>query len=573
MNQKVCLLILTTLLFSTCKKEESLKEKLEIAKTFLENGEPSKAKPLFEEVLKNSDESATDSRSDYCQSLYGVFLSNIMMLFDSLGKIDISKITSNLGLPMTPPTRFFPKQQTIPYVSFDLVFAPAIKALIDFFDDSTNRLNKIIEKECSLELKKFHFKLLSMEIEVKEDEGGVVFNPTFARIFNILVYALKGALKILYSINFDISGPAIYDFLGHIQKRPSLLTTDIVLDFGDVIAKSPNFGRFHKERKDFFEKSRFEFANSLSETVKLLDDLVKVPDIPKEDILRKLLNIGGFDLGSVSRVIGSLNNSIKPVLQKWEKALAFSNKCDEPKKFITEFEKDGCIRIFEDIGYKGLLDIVRNLVRNLQIGSLKDFLNTVTNIIVFDPQRFFSLPYTSPEWHPRQIFPLVSTLGSAAYELAIEFEKEKDEAHFNEGGYFEIMSYEEGATLSKDPFAVFSPISPTSDVSIFQDCVTPKSATEPLMYIAFQDPSLGGSLYLTLAGIFMDKKNDQEIELKCPGAEKAEEIYFKKDGYSNLQSVFDSDEKEKYKYSLYSINKVIAYFVRAFYGVAGSIVK
>jgi hypothetical protein len=565
------LLVFSLTILNSCgksleeKKQEegktalSPKEKLSLAKDMLEIGQVSEAKKLFIEAREgfSKDECKENKSCSYCEALWGKYLSDLFGTLDLLSQL--LSVAAEQGSQTQQAPRIKEAQTTQQteatqkYLEeLNNLIGQSVENVIGFFlkkvKDMRGDLKEIIDLGCEMKTKaasKFELStpVISLQVWIPQNPEKAEKIPTYKKPSAYLNYSLlsliAGVLDIAYSQNYNISLTYTLGFIKELTKEKDI--QKVLLMLGDFFANNPKILTLDAERKDLWSKS----ASDLSDFFYFFDNFYKSFCEEKDSSEASKIMIEGFlsNLLPIKIDICAVlsPSSISRLFTKWGDGLAQKRKCDVKDgnkiEIAYNFDQDGCIRIIND------LQVLTGLFGLLQ--SIPQFSLPIT-AIAFHPENFFGKPTSL-----RNFLPLVRKISQdnkEKYIFVIEKEEpNEDKPHF-EG---EIFTLEYDGT-SKLGF----PTPETAATPIPKDC-----APGGPLYIAFSDPTLNKSLFITTYLVSLVRTSEGFKSDDCFSWEQAEDLadntYYK--------TFFDNKKNQNY-----ALNKLVNKILSGIGGLLGS---
>ncbi|MFZ8803872.1 MAG: hypothetical protein ACO2PO_12945 [Candidatus Calescibacterium sp.] len=554
----------------------SPKEKLSLAKDTLEIGQVSEAKKLFIEAREgfSKDECKENKSCPYCEALWGKYLS------DLFGTLELLSQLLSVAAEQSSQTQQAPRikeaqttQQTEATQKYleelNNLIGQSVESVIGFFLKKVNGmrgdLKEIIDLGCEMKTKaasKFEISIFNSSItiwiprnpeeklseEVQQKPTIPIYKKPSAYLNYSLLSLITGVLDIAYSQNYNISLTYTLGFIKELtklikEKKEKKDIQEVLIMLGDFFANNPKILTLNEKNKGFWSESA---ARDLSDFFYNLNNFVASVCEEKDEKEASKIMIDTIKKELAKRSEGFVKNflentdllalicqkdfrdKLSAILTKWRDGLAQKKKCevkDENKIEIAyNFDQDGCIRIPND------LQVLTGLFGLLQ--NIPGFSLPIT-AIAFHPGNFFGNPTSL-----RNFLPLVRKISQdnkEKYIFVIEKEESnKDKSHF-EGEVF-TLEYNENITRFG------SPTRETAATPIPKDC-----ASGGPLYIAFSDPTLNNSLFITT---YLVSQGDN-----CFSWEQAEgladDAYYK---------IFD---KKKQNYALNKlVNKILSLISR-----------
>ncbi len=539
--------------FEEKKQEEekiilSPQEKLKLAKEYLEIGQISEAKKIFIESREvfSKEECKENKSCPYCEALWGKYLSELF------GTLDLLSQLISLAAEQSSQTQQAPRiketqteqqtEKTQKYLEeLNNLIGQSVENVIGFFlkrvNDMRKDLKEIIDLGCEMKTKaasKFELStpVISLQVWIPQNPEKSEKIPIYKKPSAYLNYSIlsliAGVLDIAYSQNYNISITYTLGFIKELMKEKEI--QKILLALGDFFANNPKILTLEKEREVFWQRSGTDLAELFYGFDNFYKNFCEEKDeseaskIMIQDLLSNLLPI------DICKLISS--NSLSFLLQKWGDGLAQKKECkiEDNNKIeiikinITEietnpekFKEDGCIRLLNDF------EVLTGLP-----GLLQNTIGLPVTLIAFAPQRFFANPTSL-----RNFLPLVRKIiqdNKEKYIFVIEGEEaNEDKPHFV--GEIFTLEYNESITRFG------TPAPETFSTPISKDCVE----GGPL-YIAFSDPTLNNSLFITT---YYVSGGDKNPDLCFPWEQDeglADDTYYK---------IFDKKNQN------YALNKMI----------------
>lgn len=524
------MLLLISLGVYACAPEPKYEDLIKEGKKLLSIGDGFKAKERFCEIV---DEVPPEL---ICDALWGCVLSDAVIVLNIIGDT-IEMIGARLS------------EQPLEQKSFPLddFLAPALAQYLVSLERMIEYLHRI-EKNCqdyAFTLVNVNFVMPIIGTVIKEPEA--YFKPTALYVIGAVTNLIIGVVKMIYSTDLSLN---IVEVLKLIKdKIISLSQPDLVEIFralGEPVVKSrkfltpstkpisPALIKSYPElsvRSQLFADSKYNFAETLDLLALFLSDISKMRKCG-HDIVSIFLRIGfGTLCDVILNIISPFIQDLIQLLEKWSSGLKGESICDPLRNYDVLDKSDGCIRIFDDMMKIGLLSLLREPLVAETIGNLigKKLQKIISSpIFIIDPKAFFKI--YEDELGLRNILPLIECEGVISF--VIEGEIGKDENHFAKS----VSTVE----LVPVPFKPEIP----------KDCVFHNDITVP--YIALADPSVGGSLWITLEAL-SDKDSD------------CYEYEYERELMTTFRMVSWKGGAGKYKDSLYAMNKFISNLVIGVY--------
>jgi hypothetical protein len=535
--------------FEEKKQEEgkttlSPKEKLSLAKDMLETGQVSEAKKLFIEAREgfSKDECKENKSCPYCEALWGKYLS------DLFGTLDLLSQLLSVAAEQSSQTQQAPRikeaqttQQTEATQKYleelNNLIGQSVENVIGFFLKKVNGmrddLKEIIDLGCEIKTKaasKFELStpVISLQAWIPQNPEKAQSIPTYKKPSAYLNYSLlsliAGVLDIAYSQNYNISLTYTLGFIKELTKEKD--TQKVLLTLGDFFANNPKILTLDAERKDLWSKS----AADLAEFFYGFDNFYKSFCEERDSSEASKIMIDSLISGLLPIDICTVlpPSSISRLFTKWGDGLAQKRKCDVKDgnkiEISYNFDQDGCIRIPND------LQVLTGLFGLLQ--NIPQFSLPIT-AIAFHPENFFEKPTSL-----RNFLPLVRKISQdnkEKYIFVIEKEEpNEDKPHF-EGEIF-TLEYDGNSKLG-------FPTPETAATPIPKDC-----AFGGPLYIAFSDPTLNNSLFITTYLVSLVRTSEGFKSDDCFSWEQAEGLadntYYK--------TFFDNKKNQNY-----ALNKLV----------------
>jgi hypothetical protein len=550
--------------FEEKKQEEgkttlSPKEKLSLAKDMLEIGQVSEAKKLFIEAREgfSKDECKENKSCPYCEALWGKYLSDLFGTLDLLSQLRSVLAGQSSQTQQVPRIKEAQTTQqteaTQKYLEeLNNLIGQSVENVIGFFLKKLNGmrgdLKEIIDLGCEMKTKaasKFELSTptISLKVWIPQNPEKAQSIPTYKKPSAYLNYSLlsliAGVLDIAYSQNYNISLTYTLGFIKELTKEKDI--QKVLLMLGDFFANNPKILTLDAERKNFWSKS----AEDLAEFFYSFDNFYKSFCEEKDSSEASKIMIEGLISGLLPIKIDICTvlppSSISRLFTKWGDGLAQKRKCDVKDgnkiEISYNFDQDGCIRIPNDLQVlTGLFGLLQNI-----------------------PQ--FSLPITAIAFHPENLFgkptslrnflPLVRKISQdnkEKYIFVIEKEEpNEDKPHF-EGEIF-TLEYDGNSKLG-------FPTPETAATPIPKDC-----AFGGPLYIAFSDPTLNNSLFITTYLVSLVRTSEGFKSDDCFSWEQAEGLadntYYK--------TFFDNKKNQNY-----ALNKLVNKILSGIGGLLGS---
>jgi hypothetical protein len=535
--------------FEEKKQEEgkttlSPKEKLSLAKDMLETGQVSEAKKLFIEAREgfSKDECKENKSCPYCEALWGKYLS------DLFGTLDLLSQLLSVAAEQSSQTQQAPRikeaqttqqtEATRKYLEeLNNLIGQSVENVIGFFLKKVNGmrgdLKEIIDLGCEMKTKaasKFELStpVISLQAWIPQNPEKAQSIPTYKKPSAYLNYSLlsliAGVLDIAYSQNYNISLTYTLGFIKELTKEKD--TQKVLLTLGDFFANNPKILTLDAERKDLWSKS----AADLAEFFYGFDNFYKSFCEERDSSEASKIMIDSLISGLLPIDICTVlpPSSISRLFTKWGDGLAQKRKCDVKDgnkiEISYNFDQDGCIRIPND------LQVLTGLFGLLQ--NIPQFSLPIT-AIAFHPENFFEKPTSL-----RNFLPLVRKISQdnkEKYIFVIEKEEpNEDKPHF-EGEIF-TLEYDGNSKLG-------FPTPETAATPIPKDC-----AFGGPLYIAFSDPTLNNSLFITTYLVSLVRTSEGFKSDDCFSWEQAEGLadntYYK--------TFFDNKKNQNY-----ALNKLV----------------
>ncbi len=482
--------------FLSCGGKDDLNDYIKKGESFLKIGNPDSARENF---LKAK---AIDPED--CRANYGLLLSDLLGLSSllSMGSSMMGGISPQGGVDALA-TQFF----------------STIESLFKRIQDSV----KVIEK------KDCRYSFNSLPIFVGENMFLVMgeWKEGEAQLIGGIADLLNGLIHILLSQNYEFEIDKFLDVFREKYQTYEQLFEDpleLIRFIGYIPSTSKDFLKLSEARKDLFNLGRNELSSGF-ERLKRALELIFSPDekdkCPYDDIIMWNDEDNSGDLSS--------GDQIDIRVYRYDPA-EWKKGSDENWKYVPEpYENWKC----DGNVYRGCFPLMESLCLEEDIVQLvitdvinENYLRIVKNFLD-DISKSIKGEYTEPitmgrfnELIPKEINTLLRLLGiefknTMSFRFYKFFEKPRSLREFlpywfdqDNDGYAEFLIEAESKKLKseyvKDKDSKHFPEKinfekEIVEIGIPEDCISPEEDDPiPLIYIAFQDPSLGGLLEINL---------------------------------------------------------------------------